>query len=218
MTNDGAGMPPRRNAGFTWIEAIVCLVVVVILAMVVLPILTHTGSNKGVMSQSLSNMKRLHLATTQMALDFSTIGETNLGWPGDMGGSYSHWASQIVPSYLSTNDFCKLMSGPGKVVTEYYWPSLGPFRIRKSTLPAMDGTAFRVYAVKENSSETTVFLTTANFTNTPTGGERPNKKAKPYGDKGFVVFRKGGDGAILLPKETGLAYTNVIGAYVPLCR
>jgi hypothetical protein len=33
---------------------------------------------------------------------------------------------------------------------------------------------------------------------------------KPYGDKGFIVFRKAGDGVILLPKQFN--NTNVIGA------
>jgi len=38
----------------------------------------------------------------------------------------------------------------------------------------------------------------------------------PFGNKGFVVFRKAGDGAILMPKQVG--QTNVIGAFAPLCR
>jgi hypothetical protein len=50
-----------------------------------------------------------------------------------------------------------------------------------------------------------VFLTTANWTN----GQPLGQDAKPYGNKGFVVFRKGGDGAILLPKQYNS--TNVIG-------
>jgi len=40
--------------------------------------------------------------------------------------------------------------------------------------------------------------------------------AKPFGNKGFVVFRKGGDGGVYLPKQVG--QTNLIGAFVPLCR
>ncbi len=41
-----------------------------------------------------------------------------------------------------------------------------------------------------------VFITTANYT-----FAQPLSSNKPYADKGFVVFRKGGDGAILLTKQ-----------------
>jgi hypothetical protein len=60
--------------------------------------------------------------------------------------------------------------------------------------------------VAENSTGDTVFLSTANWTNT---SSQLTKAGKPYGDKGFVVFRKAGDGAILLPKQYN--NTNVIG-------
>ena len=110
----------------------------------------------------------------------------------------------VVPSYLSTNDFCKLLSAPGKVVP--------PGKIPYSTFDS----GVLVYAVSTNSPDTAVFLTSANFTNTPHGGTPLDKKALPYGNKGFGVFRKGGDGAILPPRQVGK--TNLIGTYVPLCR
>jgi type II secretory pathway pseudopilin PulG len=158
------------------------------------------------MVQVLSNAKQLYLATQQMALDGQMTGETNLGWPGDIGGTFTNWAHQLVAgSYLTTNDFLKLMSAPGVV------PPPG-------RMPEMKECALLVYAVSTNSPGNTVFLTSANFTNSPSGGMPPAKKAKPYGDKGFVVFRVGGDGAVLQPRQTGAAYTNIIGGYAPLCR
>jgi len=80
----------------------------------------------------------------------------------------------------------------------------------------MNETAVRLYAVTDNSPTNAVLLTSANFMNTPTGGEALNPSAKPFGDKGFVVFRKGGDGAVLRPNQVG--QTNLIGSFVPLCR
>ncbi len=61
------------------------------------------------------------------------------------------------------------------------------------------------YAVAENSSGDTVFLASANWTNY----SALTADGKPYGDKGFIVFRKAGDGAILLKKQFN--NTNVIG-------
>lgn len=153
------------------------------------------------MTQTLSNMRQLHLATQQMALDGESTDDKTLGWPGDTGGTFSHWAQKLVPEYLGTNDFCKLLSAPGMMV-------------KLGKIPAkMSEGALVVYAVSTNSPDTAVFLTSANFTNTPAGGLPLEASAKPYGDKGFVVFRKGGDGAILLRKQVGL--TNIIGSFVP---
>lgn len=194
-------MNSRNQAGLTLVEAIVCVAIILILASLALPRIGHRGDG---MSQPLSNMKQLHLATQQMALDGVATGETNLGWPGDIGGTFSNWAAQILKGgYMGTNDLCKMLSAPGVVV-------------RPGKILSMNDTAVRVYAVRESSPTNAVFLTSANFTNTPTGGEPLNPWAKPFGNKGFVVFRKGGDGGILLPRQVG--QTNLIGSFVPLCR
>jgi len=153
------------------------------------------------MTQTLSNSKQLHLATQQMALDAVTTGDTNLGWPGDIGSSWAGWATNLVGgNYLTTNDFKKLISAPGVVPT--------------SDNPASPGkSGIIVYAVVENSEGNTVFLSSANFTNTSGGGAAPAATAKPYGNKGYVVFRKAGDGTILQARQTGSSFTNIIGAF-----
>jgi type II secretory pathway pseudopilin PulG len=193
-------MRPRHDLAFTWIEVIVLLSVLVVLAVIARPAITMRCGPRGTMLESLSNMKQLHLATQSMALDGMTTGDTNLGWPGDTGGTFTNWANQVVPSYLGTNDFCKLLSAPGVSVPAGKIPK------------AMKDGAVLVYAVSSNSVDKAVFLTTANFTNTPAGGAPLLESAKPWGSKGFVVFRLGGDGAILLKNQTG--QTNLIGAYV----
>jgi prepilin-type N-terminal cleavage/methylation domain-containing protein len=196
-------MSSRNHAGFTLEEFIVCLVVIGILIALVLPSLARNYLIREHQTQPLSNMKQLHLATQQMALDGETTGDTNIGWPGDIGGTFSNWTAHLVDGYLTTNDLCKLLSAPGVVVP------LGK-------VPTTNNTAILVYSVSTNSPVSAVFLSTANFTNTPTGGGVLNGSAKPYGNKGFIVFRREGDGAILLPSQVG--QTNVIGAFVPLCR
>jgi type II secretory pathway pseudopilin PulG len=192
-----------RNAGFSWVEVIVTLAILSFVAFVILPALyngiVYRHGYGG--TQVLSNTKQLHLATQQMALDGETTGDKSLGWPGDTGGTFTNWMRKLVPAYLGTNDFCKLLSAPGVIVRRDYFPT------------NMSNRAVVVYAVSSNSAPETVFLTSANFTNSPTGGTPLLKTAKPFGTKGFIVFRKAGDGAILARKQVG--DTNLIGAYAP---
>jgi type II secretory pathway pseudopilin PulG len=152
---------------------------------------------------TLSKMKQLHLATQQMAYDGVTTSNSTLGWPGDTGGSFSNWTSLLVhDGYFSENDLRRNLAIPGMIVSSND-------DLSKNSQPIL------VYAVRESSPDSAVFLTSANFTNTPDGGIL-DPKAKPYGNKSFVVYRKAGDGAILQVWQVGM--TNIIGSYVPLCR
>lgn len=196
-------MKPSRNSAFTWIEALVCLAVIVILGFLALPTMS-SGSHRTPMSATLSNMKQLHLATQQMALDGTTTGETNLGWPRDTEGTFSNWTAQLlIGNYLTKSDLCKLLSAPGVVV-------------RTNDTLATNTTALLVYAIGSGSPREAVFLTSANFIYTPEGGSAPGWRSKPFGNTGFVVFRKGGDGSILKPSQVG--DTNLIGKFVPLLK
>jgi len=151
----------------------------------------------------VAKMKQLHLVTRQMALDGIETTNARLGWPGDIGGTFAAWADGLVPGYLTTNGFDGLLSVRGE-------------KVRHGTMPRANTNGILLYAVRSNSAADTVLFTTANFTNTPAGGELARKKATPLGDRGFVVFRKGGDGAILLASQAG--DTNLVGGFAPLCR
>lgn len=194
-------MNPRNQAGITLVELLVIIGIIFVLWSLSIPPVT-AGPTKATLTQSLSNMKQLHLTCQQMALDGVTTGDKNLGWPGDYPG-FEVWVTNVVPAYLSTNDFCKIVSGPGIAVPP-------------GKLPRLDEMAVRVYAVTQDSPTNAVLLTSANFTNTLAGGEALNPSAKPFGNKGFVVFRKGGDGGVYLPSQVG--QTNLIGSFVPMCR
>ena len=196
-------MKRRNESGITLFEVIFYVVIVFILYAVLAPHELRISPGRTALNQSLSNMKQLHLAAQQMQLDGITTGNTNLGWPGDIGGSFTNWTAQLLKGgYLTTSDLCKLLSAPGIIVSP-------------NKLIRMNETAMRVYAVSTNSPSDAVFLTSANFTNTLTGGVAPNADSKPFGNK-VVFFQIGGIGSILLPKQIG--QINIIGSYVPLCR
>jgi len=203
-------MNPRNQAGLTLVEFIVIIGIILILAFLPLCNIDHSAKGRMTMMQSSSNMRQLHLVAQQMAIDGFRAGDTNLGWPGDLGGSFTNWTTQLLKcGYLTTNDLCKLLSARGLIVPP-------------GKVPAMNDTAVRIYAVCKDSPVDAVLFTSANFTNTPTGGEALSPSAKPYGNEGFVVCRKGGYGSIglygsvYLPRQVG--QTNIIGSFVPLCR
>jgi prepilin-type N-terminal cleavage/methylation domain-containing protein len=188
----------KSSTAFTLIELLVVISIIGILAALALPAITG-ALVRGQMTQTLSNMKQLHLATQQMALDGLTTGDANLAWPGDMATpNFANWANALVGgAYLTTNDFAKLVSAAGKVAPA-------------GAIPTDKESALIAYQVKESSEGSTVFLSTANYDYSG-GGAALDATLKPYGNKGFVIFHKAGDGAVFLPKQatnTALIGTN----------
>lgn len=195
----------RKESGLTWVEFLICTAIILVFMVIFMPhLLERDMMKRAQMTQALSDMKQLHLATQQMALDRTTTGEKTIGWPGDTGGSFTNWAGPLVAGgYLTARDLSRLLSVAGQSSPPDAWAGANTNGIL-------------VYAVGSNSPASAVFLSTANFTNTPGGGVAPGASAIPFGDGGFVVFRKGGDGTILKAKQAGK--TNVMGTFAPLCK
>jgi prepilin-type N-terminal cleavage/methylation domain-containing protein len=194
----------KRLTAFTLIELLVVISIIAILASLALPAITGALA-RGQMTQTMSNMKQLHLVTQQMALDSSVAGDINIGWPGDMPTpGWDKWATNLVPGYMTTNDFAKMVSAPGITA---------PLNTAPTGLTAgtKSGRAIILYNVSDTNDSSTVLFSSSNFTNNANGGTAPLKTALPYGDKGFVVFRKGGDGSILQSRQAGL--TNIVGQF-----
>ena len=138
-----------------------------------------------------------------MALDGTTSSNSNLTWPG-VNGTFTNWTAQLVPEYLTTNDFCKLVSVVGAITPQ-------------GKLPETNNNGIVVYQVTEESDGNVIFLSTRNVTNgfKTTASELGTL----FAGRGFVVFHKGGDGAVLLPKQLqGTNATNVVGVFVAPCR
>lgn len=198
----------KKIRAFTLIELLVVISIIVILATLMLPHL-RSFFLKGQMLQTLNNERQLYLATQAMAIDASSSGATNAGWPGDIANpSFAAWASALCPAYLSTNDFCKLCSAPGVIVPSDKIPA-----------EARD-TAFKVYAVQEESDPNAVFLITRNATLHGRGADTSftlDSTIKPYGNQGCVILHRGGDAIPLLQNQsTNARAIGIIGPNTPL--
>lgn len=194
----------KRLTAFTLIELLVVISIIAILAALALPAITGALA-RGQMTQTMSNMKQLHLVAQQIALDGSTTGDTNLAWPGDLPTkTWSAWAGIVTNGYMTAADLAKMCSAPAVTASSN--------TIVTGSTP---GTTRAVlgYQVSETNESTVVLFTSSNFTNAnaPTA---PIATGKPYGTKGFVVFRKGGDGAVLQTSQA--TNTNVIGGFATI--
>ena len=183
----------KRSSGFTLIELLVVISIIGILASLASPAVLG-GISKAQMTQALSNMKQIHLTCQQMALDGTTTGDATLGWPGSYA-NFGTWITNVAPSYLSTNDLVKILSVAGAIVPP-------------GVLPTANTNGIKVAGVGENDDGSTVLLYTRNVTPAVSGSWSTN--ATPlFGNRGFVVFRKGGDGSVYLPKQ--ITATNLLG-------
>lgn len=156
------------------------------------------------LSRSYVRARYLQQATQKMAIDGLSADSAVRGWPGDTGGSFDIWARQLIEDqYLTTNEFSEFVYGPG-------------YPIVRDRIAGKDESSLLVYAVRADSPETDIFITTANFTNTPTGGTPPVSSRKPTGYKNFVAIQKGGGGIVYQARDAGK--TNIIGTFAPLCH
>ncbi len=172
----------NRLRAFTLIELLVVISIIAILAALALPAITG-ALTRGQASQTMSNARQLYVATFNMAADGQTTGDTNLTWPGDSSSpSWSTWATGLTTGgYLSTNDFNKMLNAQGVSRPANTAPT--------SATPS----ALSVYPVKDSSPMQSIFITSANFVNP---GTALVATALPFGNKAFVVFRRGGDGLV----------------------
>lgn len=187
--------PMKNQNGFTLIELLVVISIIAILAALAIPAVTG-ALTRGQLTGSLNNARQLFLATQTMAIDAFQTGE-GAGWPGDnvIAGNWQTYLQELVDGkYLTPADLRKICSAPG---------IQQPSDASADTLPTVSGLA--VYAVTESAASDDIFCSSANWTGPV---EDLNPDSVPFGDKGFVVFRKGGDGSIYRPAQ---ANSSILG-------
>jgi prepilin-type N-terminal cleavage/methylation domain-containing protein len=183
-------MKRKTSSAFTLIELLVVIAIIAVLASFAVPAIT-SALTKGQLVGTVNNARQYYLAGYQMALDGNSNADTNYQWPGDYTTpaitSLEVYSSKLVTNqYLKTGDLAKLLSGPGAIVgaTSSTDPTTGVVTVLLTGTPGL-----KVYELKDGDSANTIFAVSANYTyNTALPAA-----ASPFGDKGFVVMRKGGD-------------------------
>ena len=192
-------MNKKSPSAFTLIELLVVIAIIAVLASFAVPAIT-SALTKGQLVGTVNNARQYYLAGYQMALDGNTNADTNYQWPGDYNPAITSlevYSSKLVTNqYLKTGDLAKLLSGPGAIVG-----ATSTTDANGVTTVTLTGTpGLKVYEIKDGDSGNTIFAVSANYTyNTALPAA-----TSPFGDKGFVVMRKGGD-ALSLRKNNALA-------------
>ncbi len=169
------------------------------LAALAVPALTNALA-RGQMTGTMNNARQLYLAGFQMATDGATNSDPNYSWPG---GDHSvttlqEYCTKLVENdYLKAGDLQKILNAPGTTL---------------QVTPPADATGRR-----DDRDERIKGLSDS--------GERRFQhdfcrhrqlhlqqalpaSAVPYGDKGFVVMRKGGDASIFRKNQATQANTG----------
>jgi len=199
-----------KTKAFTLIELLVVIAIIAALAAFAVPALT-SALTRGQMTGTLNNARQFYLAGYQMALDGSSNSDPTLTWPGDDQNAAAlnlklYCAKLIKNDYLKTGDLTKLLSAPGAACTV---TATGPDANGDYAVTYAAGSpALKVYKVKDADAANTIFAVTKNYIY-DTALTSANS---PFGDKGFVVVRKGGDASILR-KNNATATSGQEGAF-----
>jgi len=191
--------PTRSLRAFTLIELLVVISIIAILASLAIPAVS-SALTRGQMTQTLNNARQLTLATQTMSIDTTAAGNGVSWTTGTNNGetlTVSTFSQALMDGkYLSGADLQKVYAAPGVIVN--------------NTNFTADGIAFSIMQTSESSPSDQPFVITKNWQD---GSLTTNA---PYGDKGFIVFRKGGDGGTYSrptdaqsPSVVGTNYTDL---------
>jgi prepilin-type N-terminal cleavage/methylation domain-containing protein len=194
-------MNKHSSSAFTLIELLVVISIIAILALLAGPALTQ-ALTKGQMTGTVNNARQFYLATFQMATDGAANSNPAYTWPGDDIAitSLEGFCNKLVQNdYLKPGDLQKILNAPGATCNVTTVPGPPP------SLTLAGKSALKVYKVKEVDSSNTIFSVSANYSYN--AALDPTKI--PYGEKGFVVVRKGGDaGAYRKNEATQTGWNN----------
>src|SRR5438477_8995080 len=186
-------MPKQRErfSAFTLIELLVVIAIIAILAALAVPALT-SALYKAQQTGTMNNARQLYLAQFQMSNDGAATGDTTSAWPGDLPTLPATVATYLNvlcgKGYLKGADAIKLMNAPSANYTATVTTTNGI-----DSLSGPGGTpALKVWLNKDVDPATTIFCSTMNYVY----DTALVATDVPYGTKGFVTIKKGGDAAI----------------------
>jgi prepilin-type N-terminal cleavage/methylation domain-containing protein len=193
-------MKTSRQSAFTLIEMLVVISIIAILAAFAVPALT-SALTKGQMTGTMNNGRQMYLAGQQMALDGSANSDPNLVWPGDdianLGTMDKYMTRLVQQNYLKAGDVQKLLSGPG-ASAQVAVGGVAP----NQTITVTGTAALKIYPVADADASNVIFCTSRNYVyNTALVASSAGTPNNPFGDKGFIAQRKGGDASVLRPNN-----------------
>ena len=188
----------RTPRGITLLELLVVVFLIAILCSLAIPRI-GVGLTRSSMTQALSNERQIYLATFSMAADRISTGEKSIGWPRDLvaSGTIPCNVTDFV-KVLVKNNYLKL--GDLRIFSAAGISPFTSWDINKLSATPGDGNncAFTIYCVQESDTSNAIFLSTLNATlNISNTTFVLNAKAVPFGNKGYVVFHRGGDWILL---------------------
>ena len=179
-------------SAFTLIELLVVIAIIAILAALAVPALTSALA-KAQMTGTMNNARQLYLAQFQMSNDGAATNDPTSAWPGDLSGGAPGTIAAYLnvltgKGYLKGGDAVKLLNAPGASYTATVTTNNGVDSITNGS-----GTpAFKIWPVQDANPATTIFAETRNYTYaTALAGTD-----SPYGTRGFITIKKGGDAAV----------------------
>ena len=197
----------KSSSAFTLIELLVVIAIIAILAAFAVPALTSALA-KGQMTGTMNNARQLYIAQFQMSNDGAATGDATSAWPGDMqtipANLQAYLNVLLGKGYLKGGDALKLFSAPGANMTGTVVPA-GTNTPESFSVIGGKG-ALKVYKVLDANPATTIFCVTNNYSyNTAL-----TSTGQPYGTKGFIVVKKGGDASIFREGQATVAgWANV---------
>ena len=200
-------MIKKSPSAFTLVEMLVVIAIIATIAAFALPAITG-ALTRGQLAQAVSNARQVHLATFAMTTDGTQTGDAKYAWPGDLAAStdttngvkittVADFVGRLVDNdYLKAGDL-KVFAAPGVTPWNGTYTKPASATAQGTFSPVFSGSAncaFKIYKVTDKDPGNTIFLATKNFTYTSDASKAISSTATPFGDKGFVIFHKGGDG------------------------
>src|SRR4029077_2270627 len=178
-------------SAFTLIELLVVIAIIAILAALAVPASTSALS-KAQQTGTMTNARQLYRPQFQMSNDGAATGDTSSAWPGDLPvvptTATAYLNVLTSKGYLKGADAIKLMNAP----SANYVATVGTAN-GIDTLAYVSGTpALKVWTVQDVDPATTIFASTMNYVY----DTALVATDVPYGTKGFITIKKGGDAAI----------------------